>query len=266
MGRAKDIRVKVIPSKIANDFVKKHHYSGSVAFGSCLNFGSFLDGQLHGVSQFGPPIDKRKVIDLVKDGCGKNAGWNGFLELNRMAFDDVLPKNSESRSLGVIWKLLKKNAPQVKWVLSFADGTRCGDGAIYRGAGFSLTAVKKNKSMMILPNGTCFNEISTRQRQGESLRRKIGFKLGYTLKQFCERSGAKPIEGFQLRYIKTLNNDFEITCPILPFSKIDEMNARMYKGVKQSPRSIDSDATGSQPVDGGATPTLGLLSGGKDAI
>jgi hypothetical protein len=30
MGRAKDIIVKVIPSKVANEFVKKHHYSGKV--------------------------------------------------------------------------------------------------------------------------------------------------------------------------------------------------------------------------------------------
>ena len=30
MGRAKEIIVKVIPAKIANEFVKKHHYSGKV--------------------------------------------------------------------------------------------------------------------------------------------------------------------------------------------------------------------------------------------
>lgn len=28
MGRAKEIIVKVIPSQIANPFIKKHHYSG----------------------------------------------------------------------------------------------------------------------------------------------------------------------------------------------------------------------------------------------
>ena len=31
MGRAKEIVVKVIPAKVANEFVKKHHYSGKVA-------------------------------------------------------------------------------------------------------------------------------------------------------------------------------------------------------------------------------------------
>jgi hypothetical protein len=36
MGRAKEIIVKVIPSKIANEFVKKHHYSGKVVQNSSL--------------------------------------------------------------------------------------------------------------------------------------------------------------------------------------------------------------------------------------
>ena len=30
MGRAREIEIKVIPSKIGNDFIKKHHYSGKV--------------------------------------------------------------------------------------------------------------------------------------------------------------------------------------------------------------------------------------------
>ena len=41
---AKDIVIKVIPSKIANDFIKKHHYSGKVVNNSQLHFGAFLGG------------------------------------------------------------------------------------------------------------------------------------------------------------------------------------------------------------------------------
>lgn len=43
MGRAKEIEIKVIPSKIANAFIKKHHYSGKVVNNSTLHFGAFLD-------------------------------------------------------------------------------------------------------------------------------------------------------------------------------------------------------------------------------
>lgn len=91
MGRAKEIVIKVIPKRIADEFVKKHHYSGKVVQNSQLHFGAFLDGKLHGVLQYGPSMDKKKVITLV-DGTG----WNEFVELNRMAFDDYLPRNSES--------------------------------------------------------------------------------------------------------------------------------------------------------------------------
>mgnify|MGYP003345849436 FL=1 len=104
MGRAKEIIVKVIPAKIANEFVKNHHYSGKVVQNSTLHFGAFLDDRLHGVLSFGSSLDKSKTIGLVE-----NTKWNEYLELNRMAFDDMLPKYSESRVISICMKLIKKN-------------------------------------------------------------------------------------------------------------------------------------------------------------
>ena len=139
MGRAKEIIVKVIPSKIANEFVKKHHYSGKVVPNSTLHFGCFLDDKLHGVMSYGNSMDKSKVKSAVE-----NTGWNEFIELNRMAFDDYLPKYSESRCISISIKLIKKNAPHIKWIVSFADGSQCGDGTIYRASGFHLIGLKIN--------------------------------------------------------------------------------------------------------------------------
>ena len=53
MGRAKDIVLKVIPSKTANEFVKRYHYSGKVVQNSTLHLGAFLNGKLGGVMQYG---------------------------------------------------------------------------------------------------------------------------------------------------------------------------------------------------------------------
>ena len=61
MGRAKEIIVKVIPAKIANEFVKKYHYSGKSVNSVLISFGCFLDEKLHGVMQFGNPMVKTKV-------------------------------------------------------------------------------------------------------------------------------------------------------------------------------------------------------------
>ena len=146
MGRAKDIILKVITAKVANSFVKKNHYSGKVVPNSRLHFGCFLDGKLGGVMSYGPSINKKGTMNLVK-----GTGWNGFIELNRMAFSEMLPKYSESRCISVSIKLLKKHAPQVKWVISFADATQCGDGTIYRASSFKLIGIKKNSSLWVVP-------------------------------------------------------------------------------------------------------------------
>ena len=155
MGRAKEIIVKVIPSKIANEFVKRNHYSGKVVPNSQLHFGAFLDGKLHGVLSYGPSTDKSKIITLVED-----TGWNEFIELNRMAFDDYLPRNAESYCIAKTLKLIKKNAPQIKWVISFADGCQCGDGTIYRASNFILTGIKKNTGMRIDENGNVYSQVT----------------------------------------------------------------------------------------------------------
>ena len=239
MGRAKEIIVKVIPAKIANEFVKKHHYSGKVVPNSTLHFGCFLDGKLHGVMSYGTSMQKSRVIGFVKPCL-----WNEMLELNRMAFDDYLPANSESRCIAISIKLIKKNAPHIKWILSYADGCQCGDGIIYRASGFLLTGIKVNTTMLLMPNG----KIMADKTLNNSNYKVIGQSAGY-----WKKNGAKPIEGQQLRYIYLIDKTCKITVPILPFSKIDEMGAGMYKGVKRkiSDSSITANAAAFQVAEEG---------------
>ena len=207
MGRAKEIIVKVINSKVANAFVKKHHYSGKVVNMSSLHFGCFLDNQLHGVMSYGSPMDKRNVLPLVDSGeTDIHKRWNEMLELNRMAFDDYLPKYSESRCIAISIRMIKKNAPQIKWILSYSDATQCGDGTIYRASGFKLTQINKNGTIYRLANGEVV------AKRGDS---KYDFK------------GAKALEGFQNRYILLIDKSCKIVPEILDFKKIDELGAGM---------------------------------------
>lgn len=243
MASAKDVMVKVIPSNLANDFVKKHHYSGKVVNNSQLHFGCFLGGVLHGVMQLGCPLDKRKVIGLVVDENGKPALWNEMLELNRMAFDDVLPPNSESRCISVAIRLLRKNAPHVRWILSFADGTHCGDGTIYRASGFKLTGVS-TASMIELPEkywkyngGGHYAHRMTLQAKSNVMYKVMQHDLGLngqykTMEWHAEKLGTKVVEGFQLRYIYIIDPCFHLAVEEIPFSRIDELGAGMYKGEK----------------------------------
>jgi hypothetical protein len=236
MGRAKEIVVKVIPAKIANEFVKKHHYSGKVVPNSTLHFGAFLDDKLHGVLSYGTPMDKRRVMPLVTPSL-----WNEMLELNRMAFDDYLPKYSESRCIAISIRLLKKNAPHIKWILSYSDGTQCGDGTIYRASGFVLTGIKENKTILNW-NG----KIIADKTLNNSNYKKLGFSASA-----AKRGGATPLNGYQLRYIYLIDKSCKINASIIPFDKIDELGAGMYKGKKITLQ--ERRATLSEEVDLNAT-------------
>lgn len=222
MSTVKDIRLKVIPSKLANRFVKKWHYSGKVVPNSQLHFGAFLDGQLHGVMSYGASMDKRKVKTVVE-----NTGWNEFIELNRMAFDDYLPQNSESRCIAISIKLLQQNAPHIKWIVSFADATQCGDGAIYRGSGFKLVGLKPNKQILDW-NGKLIAKKTLDNKNYPKVNGK------YYSRHLIETGQAKPLKGYQLKYIYLIDKSCKLTVPVIPFEKIDEVGAGMYKGEKIS--------------------------------
>jgi len=207
---AKQIILKSIPARTANEFVKNVHYSKKIVPNSQIHLGAFLNGQLHGVLQYGPSMDKENVINLV-DGTK----WNEFLELNRMAFDDYLPKNSESRAIAISIKLIKKNAPHIKWIISFADGTQCGDGTIYRASGFVLTQINKNKTI--------------------GFSKKLGRVVAKHGTQRHKQGKVDLLDGYQLRYIYFIDKSYQerLTVPIIPFEKISEIGAGMYKGQKR---------------------------------
>lgn len=243
MGRAKEIELRVLPSKVAIPFVKRHHYSGKVVNNSILHFGAFLDGKLHGVMSFGSPMDKRKVIGLVE-----GTPWDGMLELNRMAFDSYLPRNAESYCISKAMKLIKKNAPNVKWVLSFADGTQCGDGAIYRASNFLLTGIRENKTILEFPTGDRIAamtlEAEFHQKTTKELCRKMGVPHKYRTRSEWIKLGAKYIPGYMFRYIYFIDKKWRnrLTVPVIPFSKIDEIGGGMYKGKKvtYAERNVDN--------------------------
>jgi len=249
MASPKDIILKPIDKRTADAVVKLHHYSGKVVNNSQLSIGVFIDGEIHGAMQFGPSTDKRKMLGLVR-----GTAWNGFLELNRMAFGPALPPNSESRALAVAMRLIRKHAPHVEWIVSFSDATQCGDGAIYRASGFWLTQIKSNDQIWEAPNGERFARLSLTdgksigvQRRAQEIAGISGLKSTTSMEPY-KRAGFVPIPGFQLRYIYPLNNTIKdrLTAPILPYSAIDEAGARMYKGVALS-RSEAAAPTAERP-------------------
>jgi hypothetical protein len=275
---AKDIVLKPISAQEGNAVVKAHHYSGKVVTNSQIHIGVYYNGKLEGAMQFGPSLDKRKIQPLVKD-----TGWNEFIELNRMAFSDALPRNSESRALAIAMKLLRKHAPHLKWVVSFADGTQCGDGTIYRASGFLLTGLKRNTTVWLGPemarsdlpkylrdaydayirrHGRVFHQMTLqggeRHSQEQTQLREAYFRHtgGSASRSTFDDLGCQQIPGYQFRYVYFLQPECRalLTCPVIPFDDIPD-ECRMYKGVRLKD---SSEPTGDQPGEGGAAPTRTL--------
>lgn len=246
MGNAKEIRVRPISRRKACALVERVHYSHSCVRNSQLHIGVFYRGQLEGAMQFGPPLCKRNVLPLVP-----GTPWGGVIELNRMAFSEALPRNSESRALGVVLRMLRRQKPSLQWVLSYADGTQCGDGTIYRASGFVLTAIKPNSSTWAAPDGKIINRVTVTAGRNRPT-------SGASMRAYRE-AGWRPLPGFQLRYIYFLDPAARerLAVPILPFSAIDEAGARLYRGCKRA-ESVDSGTPGDQPGGGGASPTSAL--------
>lgn len=267
MSGAKDIVLRPISSQEANALVRRVHYSGKVVNNSQIHVGVFYRGKLEGAMQFGPSLDKRKIQGLVKD-----TRWHEFIELNRMAFTDNLPRNSESRALSVVMKLLRKFAPQLKWVVTFADGAQCGDGTIYRAAGFVLTGIKENNQIWQAPEGKTFSRTALTDRSSHDIQKnalrisRVTVTKGHdilssgasSMKTFID-AGFKPIPGFQLRYIYFIDPSYraQLLVPELPYSEIERRGAKMYKGIPGGTGETDNAAY-SNTQTGGASPTVPL--------
>lgn len=233
---AKELEVRPVTRARAEDAVRRLHYSGKTVKNSCLHLGVFWRGRLEGALQFGPPMVKRQSLVLVP-----GTPWHGLLELNRLAFSEALPRNSESRALAVAMRLMRRHMPQVEVVQSFADATQCGDGTIYRAAGFELIRVTPNSTMWQLGE-VRFTNIGFRTGSGvrEKLRaelRRLGHgdqrvDVGQGGPRQLERFGAYKLPGFQVLYMRFLSPACRarlVEGP-LPYSALDEAGARMYRG------------------------------------
>lgn len=252
---AKDILLRPIDSEMANALVKRVHYSRRICSNSQFHIGVFWNGKLEGALQFGPSLDKRRMMGLVR-----GTQWHEFLELNRMAFTDRLPRNSESRALAVSMRILRKHAPQIKWIVTFADGTQCGDGTIYRASGFLLTSIKKNAQIWEAdgaaggPKKRIYRATVTK---ATNPRRAALSGGGAGMARYVAQ-GFKPMRGFQLRYVLFLDPTWRdrLTVPVLPYSAIAAAGAGMYRGQRRG-RTIDGDLP-SPLGKGGSSPTRPL--------
>ena len=103
-----------------------------------------------------------------------------------------------------------------------------------------MTGIKENLNLAELPDGTRIHKM-TLASNPTTPRKELGgltfFDVTggtYNFKKYLDYVGANPIPGFQLRYMYFIDPSYRkrLTVPEIPFSRIDEMGAGMYKGEK----------------------------------
>ena len=126
-----DFYIKEINKDLANDIIKKNHYSKKVYNATYIHLGLFIGGEMLGVLQYGYAMNPASGGSVVE-----GTEMNQYLELNRMWLNDKAPRNSESMAISASIKFIKGKYPTVKWIQSFAD-ERCGGfGIVYQACSF----------------------------------------------------------------------------------------------------------------------------------
>lgn len=123
--------IKEIDRKLSNKIIVSNHYSKKVFNNSYIHLGCFINNEILGVLQFGHLLNNLSVSSLVD---GTKPG--DAIELNRMWFDDIAERNTESMALSYSIIYIKNKYKKIQWIQSFAD-ERCGGfGVVYQAANF----------------------------------------------------------------------------------------------------------------------------------
>ena len=183
---------------------------------------------------------KNLLLNVVANPVGSIVDGNYIGILAWACIFGIALKGASSATKKMLDDFSEAISTGVKWVISFADACSCGDGTIYRASNFVLTGIKENLNLAELPDGTRVHKM-TLASNPTSPRKELGgltfFDVTggtYNFKKYLDYVGATPIPGFQLRYIYFIDKSKrkDLTVPEIPFSKIDELGAGMYKGEK----------------------------------
>ena len=135
-----DFNIKVIDRNLANDIIKKNHYSKKFYNATYIHLGVYEKDNMVGVLQYGYAMNPASCSSVVE-----GTEMDQYLELNRMWLsDEIQTKYPESRAISYSIKYIRRQYPKVKWIQSFAD-ERCGGfGIVYQACTFSYYGEHKS--------------------------------------------------------------------------------------------------------------------------
>jgi hypothetical protein len=146
------LMVKPVPHSIAKQLLVREHYLHSFPGGTKLAVGAFLGIRLLGALTLGAgPANAYSLVD--------HATPEDCLTLSRLWLSDELPRNSESRFIGVVLRSLRKNTG-LKFLVSYADPAQGHLGTIYQATGWVYTGLSQATPLYDIGDGRHYHSRS----------------------------------------------------------------------------------------------------------
>jgi hypothetical protein len=146
--------IRKIEKYMAEEMITKYHYTHKwslcqITYGifHIMGESSFFDTteeKLIGCSVFGQPVGRsaaESISSLIK--------IDEVLELTRLFIHDGYGKNIESYFISQSMKLIKRDLPHIKAIISYSDVEQGHKGTIYQACGFHYQG---NSSLALMPN------------------------------------------------------------------------------------------------------------------
>lgn len=149
--------IKEIDRKECDSLLRPLHYLGKAPKGASIFMGLYIEGCLVGCATFGRGTNKH---------LSSSVGGNAY-ELTRFFTVDWLPKNSGSYFMSRIIKLIKKEYPDIEYLVSFADPEVKHTGGIYKAANWKYLGQNK-KDYCYTINGERIHKSKFRCKDGKT--------------------------------------------------------------------------------------------------
>jgi hypothetical protein len=148
--QSKEIKIIVCDKINADTIISKYHYSNKPTKNSFLNFLVYYKGKISGALQIGYGIRPKIKGELNPD---------QIREFDRMYLSDEMPKFSETITISLLHKFLKKCYPNIKALISYSDTSVGNFGTIYKASNYIFIDDIK-ADFYILENGERVHPIS----------------------------------------------------------------------------------------------------------
>lgn len=188
--RRKWIELREVPQHAADRLIVAHHYSHKATSNRFLSMGVYFawGQEMLGAIQLGYGIRPD-----IKSTFGEEVTGDNSREFDRMWLDDRLPKFSETITLSCLERYLRMRHPEIRFLITYADGSTGRNGTIYKAANY-IPMGKIKADFYLLPSGERIHPVTMWHRHAT--------RAWDALREIYP--GIKKAEGWQYRFIKDL--------------------------------------------------------------